>query len=66
MIKAVIFDLSGVIVTRISNIEKRLEPLLNMDGKEIHLRFKNKEIEKRSSCFKCKFIKSLVKYRYFN
>jgi len=45
MIKAVIFDLSGVIVTRFSDIGKRLEPLLNIGGKEIHLRFKDEEFQ---------------------
>jgi len=45
MIKAVIFDLSGVIVTRFSDMGKRLEPLLNMGSKEIHLRFKDEEFQ---------------------
>jgi len=45
MIKAIIFDVSGVIITRFSDIGERLEPILKIDCKKIHSKFKGEEFQ---------------------
>jgi len=45
MVEAVIFDLSGVIVSRINGIGKMLEPKLNLKSEEIHSRIKAEEFQ---------------------
>ncbi len=42
MIKAIVFDLSGVIFTRMSNIHEILEPIIGLKKDEITLKMKNK------------------------
>lgn len=45
MVKAVIFDLSGVLINRVSDMGKVLGPLLNLNEREIHSKLKEEEFQ---------------------
>lgn len=45
MFNTIIFDLSGVIITRINGIAKMVEPILKINSKEIHTKFKTSKFQ---------------------